>query len=397
MNYKMVPLKESIEEMFIGPFGSSLKNECFVDKDKAFCIVYEQKHAIKKSMDVETRYIDENKYQELKRFNVRGGDIIVSCRGTIGETYIVPDDAPLGIMHPSIMKIRLKEGIYDKDYFDLLLQKRLKKHAAQANGSGVKMAISATKLGNELFPIPTLSEQRRISNILSRVRKVIDERIRELFVLDDLVKARFVEMFGTPLINEKCWDIDVAGDCCSVITDGSHFSPQGQNEGYPMLSVKDMRNDGFHYESCKRVSEEDFQILKKQGCIPQVNDVLISKDGSYFYYGFVLSEYKEQAILSSIAILRPDLCRVNPYFLCNYMLSEKIVGLVSENYVTGAALKRVILKGIKQIPVMLPPIELQNDFEIFVKQVERLKDKVQISLDKTQLLYDSLMQKYFGE
>lgn len=158
-----------------------------------------------------------------------------------------------------------------------------------------------------------------------------------------------------------------------MITDGSHFSPQGQEDGYPMLSVKDMRNDGFHYESCKRVSEEDYQILKKQGCIPQKNDVLISKDGSYFYYGFVLPEYKEQAILSSIAMLRPDIDQVNPYFLCNYMLSERIVGLVSENYVTGAALKRVILKGIKQIPVMLPPIELQNEFESFVKQVDKSK------------------------
>ena len=70
----------------------------------------------------------QEKYDELKRFNIQGGDIIVSCRGTIGETYIIPDDAPLGIMHPSIMKIRLKEGIYDKYYFNLLLNSRLNKH-----------------------------------------------------------------------------------------------------------------------------------------------------------------------------------------------------------------------------------------------------------------------------
>ena len=115
--YKYVSLGENVEEMFIGPFGSCLKNECFVNEDEAYCMVYEQKHAIQKTMDVETRYVNEQKYNELKRFNIHGGDIIVSCRGTIGETFIVPADAPLGIMHPSIMKIRLKDGVYDKYYF----------------------------------------------------------------------------------------------------------------------------------------------------------------------------------------------------------------------------------------------------------------------------------------
>ena len=132
-------------------------------------MVYEQKHAIQKTMSVETRYVDEKKYKELRRFNVKGGDIIVSCRGTIGETFVIPEDAPLGIMHPSIMKIRLKDGVYDKYYFNSLLKMRLKKHETEANGSGIKMAISATELGKELFPVPSLAEQEQIKNILSKV------------------------------------------------------------------------------------------------------------------------------------------------------------------------------------------------------------------------------------
>ena len=77
------PLSQNVEEMFIGPFGSSLKNENFVSKENGYCMVYEQKHAIRKTMDVETRYIDKPKYEELKRFSIHGGDIIVSCRGNI--------------------------------------------------------------------------------------------------------------------------------------------------------------------------------------------------------------------------------------------------------------------------------------------------------------------------
>jgi type I restriction enzyme S subunit len=78
---KKEPLSNNVQEMFIGPFGSSLKNDCFVGESDAYCMVYEQKHAIKKTMNVPTRYVDEKKYNELKRFSVYPNDIIVSCRG----------------------------------------------------------------------------------------------------------------------------------------------------------------------------------------------------------------------------------------------------------------------------------------------------------------------------
>ena len=151
--YKKEPLKNNVEEMFIGPFGSSLKNECFVDEEDAYCMVYEQKHAIQKTLDGKNRFVDKNKYYELKRFTIKPGDIIVSCRGTIGETFIVPENAPLGIMHPSIMKIRLKPNVYNIEYFNLLLKNRLKDYNKSANGSGIKMAISATELGKG-FDLP---------------------------------------------------------------------------------------------------------------------------------------------------------------------------------------------------------------------------------------------------
>lgn len=171
--YKKEPLKNNVEEMFIGPFGSSLKNECFVDEEDAYCMVYEQKHAIQKTLDGKNRFVDKNKYYELKRFTIKPGDIIVSCRGTIGETFIVPENAPLGIMHPSIMKIRLKPNVYNIEYFNLLLKNRLKDYNKSANGSGIKMAISATELGKELFPIPPMDEQQKTSKIFLMVNHLM--------------------------------------------------------------------------------------------------------------------------------------------------------------------------------------------------------------------------------
>ena len=190
------PLSQNVEEMFIGPFGSSLKNGSFVSKENGYCMVYEQKHAIRKTMDVETRYIDKPKYEELKRFSIHGGDIIVSCRGTIGETYIVPLNAPLGIMHPSIMKIRVKDSIYNRVFFDFLLQEKLKQHEAQANGSGVKMAVTASALGKEEFIVPSIPFQNQFAAFVERVDQQKQTVQQSLEKLELMKKALMQEYFG---------------------------------------------------------------------------------------------------------------------------------------------------------------------------------------------------------
>ena len=194
--YPMEPLKNSVQEMFIGPFGSALKNECFVDPKDGYCIVYEQKHAIRKTMDVPTRYVNEQKYNELKRFSVFPGDIIVSCRGTIGEIFIVPDGAPLGIMHPSIMKIRLDEDKYDQKFFVFALEQYMQEHNNEAKGSGVKMAVTATTLGKELFVIPRMKTQKQFSNFVEQIYKSKITLQKSLEKTQLLLDSLMQEFFG---------------------------------------------------------------------------------------------------------------------------------------------------------------------------------------------------------
>ncbi len=190
------PLAENVEEMFIGPFGSSLKNDCFVSEEDGFCMVYEQKHAIRKTMNVETRYVEHKKYNELKRFTVFGGDIIVSCRGTIGKIYVVPDNAPLGIMHPSIMKIRLKESVYNKNYFVFALEQYMQKHNDDANGSGVKMAVTATTLGQERFAVPPMVLQQQFADFVTRIDRQKSTLQQSLNKLEVLKKSLMQKYFG---------------------------------------------------------------------------------------------------------------------------------------------------------------------------------------------------------
>ena len=103
-------------------------------------------------------------------------------------------------------------------------------------------------------------------------------------------------------------------DVCNRITDGAHYSPVGISIGFPMLSVKDMEENKFNYSDCKYISEDDYNDLVRNDCKPLLNDVLIAKDGSYLKHVFVIREEIDQAILSSIGILRPNVNLVNPYY-----------------------------------------------------------------------------------
>ena len=195
-NYPSEPLNHNVIEMFIGPFGSSLKNEVFVNAVDSFCMVYEQKHAIQKTMDVPTRYVSKSKYEELKRFTILGGDIIVSCRGTIGEIFVVPADAPMGIMHPSIMKIRLNTEKYNQKFFVFALEQYMDEHNAEANGSGVKMAVSATVLGQSDFVIPPMEVQNQFAAFVEQTDNSKLAIQQSLDKLELLKKAMMQKYFG---------------------------------------------------------------------------------------------------------------------------------------------------------------------------------------------------------
>ncbi len=395
-NYKMEPLSNNVEEMFIGPFGSSLKNDCFVEESEAYCMVYEQKHAIQKTMNLETRYVNEQKYTELKRFNVKGGDIIVSCRGTIGETYVVPDDAPLGIMHPSIMKIRLKDGVYDKKYFDLLLKSRLKKHESEANGSGVKMAISATALGKELFPVPTMSEQNEISKIISTVSDIIVKRKKELNKLDNLIKARFVELFGRP--EDKKYPSVRLGDYAKLQGGYAFKSKDFVDEGVPLVQIGNVNKDYLDWDVVNAVPEEyidkysEFALSKGDLVMAMTRPIIKSLDSVKIAK---VAEDDLPCLLNQRVGRFQIKDKIHPVFLEILCKTDDFKDYVER--MSGNSLQpNISSKQVEDYIIILPPIELQEKFAEFVKQVDKSKVAVQKALDEAQLLFDSLMQKYFG-
>ena len=163
-------------------------------------------------------------------------------------------------------------------------------------------------------------------------------------------------------------------DVCIKITDGSQYSPESVDKGYPMFSVKDMRENGFSYSDCKYISEEEFANMKSNGCVPQTNDVLIAKDGSYLKHVFVVTENRDEAILSSIGILRPDIKKVNPYYIKYFLSSDFVKEQVARKYVSGSALPRIILKNFANIEIPLIDMEFQNRIVEVLKSID---DKIE--------------------
>lgn len=189
------------------------------------------------------------------------------------------------------------------------------------------------------------------------------------------------------------WKTYKLGDVCSKITDGAHHSPKAVGiNGYPMPSVKDLTPFGLNLESSKKISELDYNKLVKQGCQPEVNDVVIAKDGNTALDTVCVIKKKVEAVLlSSVAILRPDLKFINPYFLKCYFSSPIILTYLKSRFISGAAIPRVILKDFKLAEITLPPLPEQK---AITSILSALDDKIENNLALNKTLEDMAMALY---
>ena len=168
------------------------------------------------------------------------------------------------------------------------------------------------------------------------------------------------------------WTKHTLDELCEKITDGSHYSPVETEESiYPMLSVKDMDTYGFDYSSCKLMDEEDYDKMLASDCVPKIDDILIAKDGSYLKQVFIINEAKEQGILSSIAIFRANKSLIYPDLLLYLLKTPDIQREVKENYVTGSAITRIVLKNFKKLELIVPPLDEQEKILPLLKAIRK--------------------------
>lgn len=168
------------------------------------------------------------------------------------------------------------------------------------------------------------------------------------------------------------WKQSSIGKACSLVTDGSHFSPKSVEKGEYMVSVKDFTEYGFDFSSCRKISHEDYETLRRNGCVPKWNDILIGKDGARYFEDVIIYRQIEQpALLSSIAILRCNENEVMPEFMYYTLRMPSFRQDVRDNYGSGSAIPRIILKDFKRMPIVYPSLERQKQIVSILTALDR--------------------------
>ncbi|MCK4347393.1 MAG: restriction endonuclease subunit S, partial [Thermoplasmatales archaeon] len=190
------------------------------------------------------------------------------------------------------------------------------------------------------------------------------------------------------------WEVKSLKLICDKITDGSHFSPKEDSQGnYKIATVKDMTFLGFDLNSCKKISEEDYNTLVKTGCKVEKGHVLFSKDGTMGIV-YVPKVSLDLVLLSSIAILKPKK-EIIPEFLGYYLKGKKTQWIIQSSYASGSALPRIVLKDLKKLPVVIPPNTEQKSIS---KILSDLDSKIELNhqMNKTlEAIAQALFKHWF--
>lgn len=318
-----------------------------------------------------------------KKIEINDGDVLISWSASLG-VYVW--NGGKALLNQHIFKVKFDKVDIDKSYFVYAVRYKLNDMGKKTHGATMKHIVKRDFDATEI-PYPPLKKQIEIAINLDKVLMVIKERKRELKLLDELIKARFVEMFG------DCTNMISLSELCLIITDGTHQSPKFQHEGIPFILVSNLSKNTVTYDTDKFISAETYKELYKRTPI-EIGDILLSTVGSYGHPAVVVEDRKF-LFQRHIAYLKPKSDILNSYYMHGALLSPGCQRQIEEK-VKGIAQKTLNLSEIRKIRIPVPSLDLQKQYADFVHQVDKSKVAVQKALDETQILFDSLMQKYFG-
>jgi len=328
---------------------------------------------------------------------VEKGDILLcKINPRINRVWVVGDESEYqNIASSEWIVIRSKS--YNPEFLAWYFRcPRFKKlMTSEVTGIGGSLTRAQPKAVAE-YPVPVLAKQEQdsIVNVLNRVYSIIRRRRRELDHLDELIKARFVEMFGTVENNPFGLPIVCLQDVCEQIKDGTHQTPEYTEDtvnGFKFLSSKDVTSGRIDWHHLKYIPKALHEELYAR-IAPRRGDILLAKNGTTGIAAIVDTDDVFD-IYVSLALLRP--IGIHPVYLWAAINSAETKRQFDAS-LKGIGVPNLHLGEIKKARVLMPPKEMQNQFAAFVSQVDKSKAIIQKALDETQNLFDSLMQKYFG-
>lgn len=363
-----------------------LKIECF-DENGGF-------------IESKVAHISEECNEKLKRSQLKAGDVLFSIAGAIGRVAIVTEEMLPANTNQALAIIRIADEQVYLPYIKLILTSPIVIEQFEKKKQGVAQLNLSLKDINEIsIPFPSKEKQIELAELFDKVAGVIAKRKTEISALDDLIKARFVELFGDPEVNSMNLPVKPMTEVCEIIDGdrGKNYPTQEEfsDEGYCLfLNAKNVTSNGFSFENCMFVTKEKDEILRK-GHLNRGDVVLTTRGtiGNLAFYDESVP-YENVRINSGMVILRMNHEIVSEHFFIEQFKMQ--LGSIKEKIASGSAQPQLPISTMNKIVVLMPSVEQQLVFADFVQQVDKSKVEVQKSLDETQKLFDSLMQKYFG-
>ena len=325
-------------------------------------------------------------YGYTNNARVKEPSITVSARGTIGYTAIRTE--------PFVPVVRLitltpKSEVIDLDYLFYATQN----YRFEGSGTSIPQ-LTVPMLKKYKFPLPEMSHQKAIAVKFEKLDQLISLRKQQLAKLDELVKARFVEMFGSYPENENAYPVvnvsDIANASVGVVIKPAQYyvTEECGIKAFRSLNIGEMYikdSEWVYFSTEGNESNKKSQLHE--------NDLLIVRSGAPGTSCVVTKEF-EGCNAVDVIIAHPDLSKVNPWYLCayiNYPHGKKQI----EEGTGGAAQQHFNVGKCNNLKILLPPLALQNQFAAFVERVYRQKQTVQQSLEKLELMKKALMQECF--
>ena len=329
-----------------------------------------------------------------KKIEINNGDILISWSGSLG---IYTWNNGKALLNQHIFKVEFDKVKIEKSYFVYAVQKKIEEMKTKTHGATMKHIVKKD-FESTLIPFPSLKEQKEIATKLDKIRAAIARRKEELKLLDDLIKARFVEMFGMfgdPVRNEKEWQTKALEDACKSIVDCPHSTPSYTSEdtGFMCIRTSIVKKNRIMWEDIEYIPEEEY-IQRIQRKKPEKGDVVYTREGAILGIAAVIDRDCNVALGQRSMLLSPDRTFCTPEFISVAMNFDSFLDNALKG-MSGSASPHINVGDIKAFKMILPPIKQQEAFSAFVTQVDKSRFVIQKALDEAQLLFDSLMQEYF--
>ena len=345
------------------------------------------------------RYLSQLDFeQEDERTKIKPGDVLLTIVGTVGRTAVVDDTMPSFTLQRSVAVLHPKVEMCNSRYLMYALQGKRDYIENHAKGVAQK-GIYLKEVSNIDLRIPSIDEQISIVEVLDKVTSVIRARKQEIQKLDELIKSRFVEMFGDPIVNSMGLATASMAELCEIIDgDRGKNYPKGDelsNEGDCLfLNAKNVTPQGFNFNTCTFISREKDEALRK-GKLTR-GDVVLTTRGTIGNLAFYSNEipYEHVRINSGMVILRMKQGVMDEvYFIEQFKMK---LADVKEKIASGSAQPQLPISTMNKIQMLAPDITNQKHFSEFVREIDKSKLTIQKSLDELETLNKALMQKYFG-